>query len=74
MALVVSVDVLTMCCEPQWSLIEMRGVIRFLWPKIVSAVDIHCQLVQVYGGKVMSRQYVERVWGEMVSLVSIRQE
>ena len=41
-----------------WFRIEARAVIRFLWAKNVASSEIHRQIVEVYGGKAMSRQQV----------------
>jgi uncharacterized protein YktA (UPF0223 family) len=43
----------------QWSKDEVRAVIRFLNARHVSAAGI-CQLVEVYGEEVMSRQSVAK--------------
>ncbi|GBM79214.1 hypothetical protein AVEN_60862-1 [Araneus ventricosus] len=40
---------------------EMRGVIRFLWAKKLSAADIHRELCAVYGPNIMSEDVV-RQW------------
>ncbi|GBL54731.1 hypothetical protein AVEN_182211-1 [Araneus ventricosus] len=40
---------------------EMRGVIRFLWAKKLSAPDIHRELCAVYGPNIMSEGVV-RQW------------
>ncbi|GFW26589.1 histone-lysine N-methyltransferase SETMAR [Trichonephila clavipes] len=36
----------------------MRGVIRFLWAKNVSACGIHCQILEVYSEEAMDIQHV----------------
>ena len=41
-----------------WSAIEVRSVIRFLRLKKNSSAEIHRQLVEVYGKRVMSRKQV----------------
>ncbi|GIX93649.1 histone-lysine N-methyltransferase SETMAR [Caerostris darwini] len=43
-----------------WSQLEVRVVIRFLWTRIVSASDIHSQIVEVYSEEAMSRQHVAK--------------
>ncbi|GBM70470.1 hypothetical protein AVEN_188217-1 [Araneus ventricosus] len=40
---------------------EVRGVIRFLWAKKLSAADIHRELCAVYGPNIMSEGVV-RQW------------
>ncbi|GFY18822.1 HTH_48 domain-containing protein [Trichonephila clavipes] len=40
---------------------EVRGVIRFLWAKKLSAADIHRELRAVYGPNIMSEGVV-RQW------------
>ncbi|GBL72998.1 hypothetical protein AVEN_128168-1 [Araneus ventricosus] len=40
---------------------EVRGVIRFLWAKRLSAADIHRELCAVYGPNIMSEGVV-RQW------------
>ncbi|GFU99842.1 HTH_48 domain-containing protein [Trichonephila clavipes] len=40
---------------------EVRGGIRFLWAKKLSAVDIHRELCAVYGSNIMS-EGVLRQW------------
>jgi hypothetical protein len=44
-----------------WACKEVCSVIRFLWAKHVSPVEIHRQLIEVYGDGVMSVQHV-REW------------
>jgi hypothetical protein len=41
-----------------WSNLETRSVIRFLRLKGISPAEIHRQLVEVYGGNVMSLKHV----------------
>jgi hypothetical protein len=43
-----------------WSCEGVRCVIRFLWKKRVSPIDICCQLVDVYGDGVMSTKMSDR--------------
>ncbi|GBN41819.1 hypothetical protein AVEN_130062-1 [Araneus ventricosus] len=37
---------------------EVRGVVRFLWAKKLSAADIRCELCAVYGPNIMSEGVV----------------
>ncbi|GBN19062.1 hypothetical protein AVEN_73128-1 [Araneus ventricosus] len=39
---------------------EMRGVIRFLWAKRLSAADIHRELCAAYGPNIMSEGVMRR--------------
>lgn len=39
---------------------EVRAVIRYLNAKGMSAVEIHCEIVSVYGENIMSRQHVTK--------------
>jgi hypothetical protein len=43
-----------------WSHEEVFSVIQFLWVKHVSPIEIHCQLIEVYGDGIMSVQYVRK--------------
>jgi hypothetical protein len=38
--------------------IEQRGVVRFLWEKIMEAKDIHKEMLPMYGEHCLSRQAV----------------
>ncbi|GFV45881.1 HTH_48 domain-containing protein [Trichonephila clavipes] len=43
-----------------WSRLEERVMIQFLWAKNVSSFDIHSQIVKVYGEEAMNRQHVAK--------------
>ncbi|GIY78641.1 histone-lysine N-methyltransferase SETMAR [Caerostris darwini] len=43
-----------------WSRLEVRAVIRFLWAKNMSSFDIHSQIVEVHGKEAMSIQNVAK--------------
>jgi hypothetical protein len=47
---------------------ELRAVIRFLHARNLSAVEIHCELCEVYGQNVMSEGTV-RQWHRMLKNV-----
>ena len=36
--------------------IEQRGVVRFLWAKVMAAKDIHKEMLPMYGEHCLSRQ------------------
>ena len=38
--------------------IEQRGVVRFLWAKVMAAKDIHKEMMPMYGEYCLSRQAV----------------
>ena len=38
--------------------IEQRGVVRFLWEKIMEAKDIHKEMLPMYGEHCLSRQAI----------------
>jgi len=38
--------------------IEQRGVVRFLWEKVMAAKDIHKEMLPMYGEHSLSRQAV----------------
>ena len=38
------------------TLIEQRGVVRFLWAKDMAAKDIHTEMLPMYGEHCLSRQ------------------
>jgi len=38
--------------------IEQRGVVRFLWEKVMAAKDIHKDMLPMYGEHCLSRQAV----------------
>ncbi|GIY95204.1 hypothetical protein CEXT_671791 [Caerostris extrusa] len=38
-----------------WSRLEVRAAVRFLWADNVSASDIHSQIVKVYGEEAISK-------------------
>ncbi|GBO03116.1 hypothetical protein AVEN_199047-1 [Araneus ventricosus] len=40
---------------------EVRGVIRFLWAKRLSAADIHRELCAVYGPNIMSEEHLPNI-------------
>jgi hypothetical protein len=44
----------------KWSREEVRGVVRILWAKHVYPVEIHRQMIEVYGDGVMSVQHVRK--------------
>ena len=41
--------------------IEQRGVVRFLWAKIMAAKDIHKEMLPMYGEHCLSRQAVHNL-------------
>ncbi|GFV90298.1 histone-lysine N-methyltransferase SETMAR [Trichonephila clavipes] len=43
-----------------WSRLEMRAVIRFLWARNVSTSAIYNQIMEFYGEQTMSRQLVTK--------------
>ena len=43
-----------------WTKEELRSVIRFLWAKQVPAIEIHRELLHVYGESVMTTQHVRK--------------
>jgi hypothetical protein len=43
-----------------WSCKEVRSVIRFLWVTHVSPIEIHRQLIEVYGNGIMGAQHVRK--------------
>ncbi|GFV71732.1 histone-lysine N-methyltransferase SETMAR [Trichonephila clavipes] len=43
-----------------WSRLEVRAMIRFLWAKNVYECDIRCQIVKVYDEKAMNRQHIAK--------------
>lgn len=44
-----------------WSLLEVRPIIRFLWAKNVSTSEIHGPIVEVYGEEAMRSQHVVKL-------------
>jgi len=38
--------------------IEQRGVVRFLWAKVMAAKDIHKEMLPMYGEHCLSRQAI----------------
>ncbi|GFX27284.1 hypothetical protein TNCV_3340961 [Trichonephila clavipes] len=47
-------------CFGNWSGSEVRAMIWLSWAKNVSASDIHCQVMEVYGEEAMGRQHVAK--------------
>jgi hypothetical protein len=43
-----------------WCDEEFRSVIRFLWAKHVSLIEIHSQLIEMYGDDEMKVQHVRK--------------
>jgi hypothetical protein len=46
--------------------IEQRGVVRFLWAKNMKAMDIHKEILPMYGEHCLSRQAVH-IWVQKYS-------
>jgi hypothetical protein len=44
----------------EWTEEEVRSVIRFLWARKVPPVEIHCEIVTMYGANVMTVQHVHK--------------
>ncbi|GFX53941.1 histone-lysine N-methyltransferase SETMAR [Trichonephila clavipes] len=47
-------------CLGNWSRLEVRAMIQFLWSKNVSASNIQSQIVEIYGEEAMSRQHIAK--------------
>jgi predicted NAD-dependent protein-ADP-ribosyltransferase YbiA (DUF1768 family) len=52
---------LTVTVEESWSSEEVRVMIRFLWAKRVSHIEIYCQLVGLCGDGVRNVKYHKMV-------------
>ena len=48
------------------TMIEQRGVVRFLWAKDMAAKDIHKEMLPTYGEHCLSRQAVHN-WAQKFS-------
>ena len=48
------------------TMIEQRGVVRFLWAKDMAAKDIHKEMLPMYGEHCLSRQAVHKLGAEVL--------